>query len=196
MPEVYGFDAAHIQRIANAVRLVEGSQLARNRDLYGVPNWQHVRITGEAVGDGSGSGSEGSGSDTGDGDFRYWPGVIEVWDANANEAIVLAEVWVLDRNDYDLEVGSYYTVRESGPKRVDWNTRPLFIHGEGLSYPRADDGSGGVGSGCGGGSGRSRTITIQGTTCVDGHPCTTTTTITSPLPFDVCVSTPDCGSGG
>ena len=190
MPEVVGLTQQDFDRLRRMIKWFEGRPPDRAHVLGGeVPNWQHVRITGPAIGEGSGAGS-GSGSDDG---LRYWPAVVEVWDAFTTAPIILANVWVLDRNDFDLEVQQVYVARESGRKQVDGDTRDLFIHGQGLSYPRLeDDGSGGDSTAS---TANSHTLRLP-TGCDSlGNPQYQCVTVTSPVPLTVTISGDNCGSG-
>lgn len=199
---VYGLTEQDFDRLRRMIKWFEGRPPDRAHDPGGqVPNWQHVRITGPAVGEGSGSGAEGSGPDADDGDHRYWPAVIEVWDAQANVAVTFATIWVLDRNDYDLEVGSVYTARESGRKRVDWNSRSLFIHGNGRSYPHfADDDGSGSGSGSGDGCvttppSDTNTLRIPDGCNADGSQKYSCLTLKSATPIQMSLCNNDCDEG-
>jgi len=196
MAEVVGLTQQDFDRLRRMIKWFEGRPPDRAHVAGGeVPNWQHVRITGPAIGDGSGSGS-GSGSDDG---LRYWPAVVEVWDAFTDEPIILANVWVLDRNDFDLEVQQIYVARESGRKQVEGDTRDLFIHGQGLSYPRFDDdGSGsaiGSGGDCTSTTGNSHTLRLPVGCDSLGNPEYQCVTVTSPVPLRVSVCGDNCGEG-
>lgn len=161
-------------------------------------NWQHVRVTGAAYDcDGSGSGAGlGSGS-TG---IRYYPAVVELWDATNEDAIDLGACVLIERHDYPLVNGNVYPAQQSGVKGICGTAYPVFV----TAIPIAgleECGCVGSGSGSGGGidaSGESDacgSITIPFAACdLDGFPCTKELVITLGAKAAWCITDPNgCG---
>ena len=142
--DVVGLTRQDVDRLRRMIRWFEsrppdGGEVAGGR----VPNWQHVRVTGAAIGN---TGS-GSGSGSGDG-LRYWPGEVVLWDATDELIKSLADVWIKEFNDFELEVGAYYTARQSGDHKIDEDRRHVFVIGDGLiARPFGDCQAGSGGSG-------------------------------------------------
>ena len=139
MSEPYTFTREAAERIVRAVRLME-STIRPQPDprLFAPLNWQQVRCTGAAAGAGSGAGSAGAGSGNGP---RYYPGQVELWNAEAEEPEVLGEIWILDRNRGQLISNQVYNAVESGTFAIDDEERPLFTTAE-FGYGIGTDGAG------------------------------------------------------
>lgn len=168
-------------------------------------NWQHVRVTGAAYDcDGSGSGAGlGSGS-TG---IRYYPAVVELWDATNEEALDLGACVLIERHDYPLVNGNVYPAQQSGVKGICGTAYPVFVTAvpvAGLETDLNGSGSGtGLESGAGAGNGCDASgtadagagLVIPFAACdADGNPCTKNLVITSPFPLAFCITDPNnCG---
>ena len=134
MSEPYTFTREAAERIVRAVRLME-STIRPQPDprLFAPLNWQQVRCTGAAAGAGSGNGP------------RYYPGQVELWNAEAEEPEVLGEIWILDRNRGQLVSGQIYNAVESGAFTIGDEERPLFTTAEfGFGIGTDGAGSGGL----------------------------------------------------
>lgn len=162
-------------------------------------NWQHVRVTGAAYDcDGSGSGAGlGSGS-TG---IRYYPAVVELWDATNEEALDLGACVLIERHDYPLVNGNVYPAQQSGVKGICGTAYPVFVTAVPIAGLEECGCAGGSGSGSGGGvdaSGESDacgSITIPFAACdLDGFPCTKELVITLGAKAAWCITDPNgCG---
>jgi hypothetical protein len=142
--EIYGFDAESVRWL----RLLVQERRAKQGDAptRQLPNWQHVRITGDAI-EFTGSGSNGSGSYA---VGIYYPGIVVKFDAARQEELALGECWVKDWNAADLFTGTRYDAQQTGNINLDidgsgsgttFSFRPLFMTAEttGLAL---DNGSG------------------------------------------------------
>jgi len=159
-------------------------------------NWQHVRVTGAAYDcDGSGSGAGlGSGS-TG---IRYYPAVVELWDATNEEALDLGACVLIERHDYPLVNGNVYPAQQSGVKGICGTAYPVFVVAIPIAGLEECGCAGGSGSGSGGGidaSGESDacgSITIPFAACdLDGFPCTKELVITLGAKAAWCITDPN-----
>lgn len=168
-------------------------------------NWQHVRVTAAAL-DCAGSGS-GGGSGGGLG-IRYYPAVVELWDAQEEAATDLGACLILERHDYPLVIGNVYAAKQAGNLTVCGTAYSLFVTAIGVAGLDSD--LNGSGSGTGLESGASAAngcdtsgvgaagegITIPFAACdADGNPCTKELVITSPYPLSFCITDPN-GCGG
>jgi hypothetical protein len=119
--QLFGFTARQVERLLRMLQWYE-SRLAGGVPDELLPNWQHVRITGPAVP------KRGSGSSSGSGpSFDYYPGVVVIWDAMAEEEREYGEVWVRDINSEPREVGFACDMKQSGNIKIADETRPLFV---------------------------------------------------------------------
>ena len=84
-------------------------------------NWQHVRVTGAAV-----DCDEGSERYSG-GERRYYPAVVELWDATNEEALDLGACLLMERHDYPLVNGNVYPAQQSGVKSVCGTAYVVFV---------------------------------------------------------------------
>jgi hypothetical protein len=132
-PDLHGFDAAGAARIVQAVRRVEAMpQRPRISGHLGVPNWQLVRVTDD---EGCDNSSEDSSGDSAESSVRYYPAVLEMWDATneAAEDIPDGVCWLVERHDYPLIVGNTYMAQMSGDKTICGEMRTVFVTAIGVA---------------------------------------------------------------
>ena len=156
-------------------------------------NWQLIRVTGPAVDDyyNSGFGLAYSDADY-SGERQYYPAIVELWNAREETATDLGEVWLIDRNDDDLDEGRVYIARQFGDRDVNGVRRPVFVTvASGIALgdlPEVDDYEGYGDTYYGDGCELQDSLTIR-TSAVDpvsGECVQTDTTIHFPFPVVVC----------
>ena len=159
-------------------------------------NWQHIRVTGAALDcDGSGSGAGiGSGS-TG---IRYYPAVVEGWDAEDESPTEYGTCLLIERHEYPLVIGNVYVGKQTGNKIACGTAYSVFVTAIPIAGLEECGCAGGSGSGSGGGidaSGESDacgSITIPFAACdLDGFPCTKELVITLGTKAAWCITDPN-----
>lgn len=115
---MFTFSETDVRRISTMLKDFESrSTPVPPRQL---PNWQHVRITGDVVYDGQLSGSSSGGT-------PYYPGIVVKLDASRKEDVELGEVWVRDWNEAELSEGFVYSCQQTGNIAIQGETRTLFM---------------------------------------------------------------------
>ena len=171
-------------------------------------NWQHIRVTAAAL-DCAGSGS-GGGSGGGLG-VRYYPAVVEGWDAEEETPTEYGTCLILERHDYPLVVGNVYVGKQTGSLTVCGTAYSVFVtaipvaglddsntYDEYYDYYDGSPDSADPGDSCVM-SARSEAggwVTVPYGQCdTDGNPCVMEFRIRAPVPIEVCIRDPN-GCGG